>query len=128
MIGSVSDGYAQQRSTACRYSRPPVETLDAEVNLLLKSSLASNTWKTYNSAVESSKRFRVMYDLYDEWPVPLHDIIKYIAYLSYTGISTSAVATYVSGLSHTHKLYSREDNTKSFFVLKLLEGLKRKKS
>lgn len=67
-----------------------------------------------------------MYDLHDEWPVPLHDIIKYIAYLSYTGISASTVATYVSGLSHTHKLYSMEDNTKSFFVSKLLEGLKRK--
>jgi hypothetical protein len=59
--------------------------LDAEVNLLLKSSLASNTWKAYNSAVESFKRFRVMYDLHDEWPVTLHDIIKYIAYLPIQG-------------------------------------------
>ena len=53
----------------------------------------------------------------------MNDIIKYIIYLSCTGISASTVATYVSG--HAHKLYSMEDNTKSFFVSKFLEVLKR---
>lgn len=103
-----------------------MENLDTEVDSLLKSSLASNTWKTYNSAVDSFKRFRLSYNLHDVWPAPLYDIIKYIAYLSHTGISASTATTYVSGLSHFHKLYNLEDNTKSFFVSKLLEGFKRK--
>ena len=114
------------RSTTSRYSRPSLEALDFEVNVLIKSSLASNTWKTYNTAVESLRKFRLLYDLPDIWPVPLHDIIQYIAYLSYEANSASTVNTYISGISHVHKLYSMEDNTKSFFVGKLIEGMKRK--
>jgi len=52
----------------------------------------------------------------------------YIAYLSYTGLSASTILTYISGLSYTHKLHSLEDNTKSFLVGKLLEGLRLKKT
>lgn len=88
--------------------------------------MASNTWKTYNSALESLRKFRIFYNLEDIWPVPVHDIMKYIAYLSYTSISVSTVSTYISGLSHAHKLFGLEDNTKSFFVNKLVEGMRRK--
>ena len=55
---------------------------------------------------------------------PLNDVMYYIAYLSYTGLSASTILTYISGLSYTHKLHSLEDNTKSFLVGKLLEGLR----
>jgi hypothetical protein len=34
VIGSVSEGDSQQRINSLQISKPPVETLDAEVNLL----------------------------------------------------------------------------------------------
>jgi hypothetical protein len=85
------------------------------------------TWKTCKTAVESFKTFRSLYQLRDVWPAPLNDVMYYIAYLSYTGLSASTILTYISGLSYTHKLHSLEDNTKSFLVGKLLAGLRRKK-
>jgi hypothetical protein len=39
--------------------------------------------------------------------------------------SASTVATYISGLSHIHKLNGFDDPTKSFVVSKILEGFKR---
>lgn len=103
-----------------------MDTLDAEINTLLKSSLAPNSWKTYHSALESLNKFRSIYHLPNEWPVPLYDIMSYIAYLSYSGIATSTVTTYISGISHMHKMYNLSDNTESFLVGKMLEGMKRK--
>ena len=89
--------------------------------------MAQKTWKTYKTTVESFKTFRSLYQLRDVWPAPLNDVMYYIAYLSYTGLSASTILTYISGLSYTHQLHSLEDNIKSFLVGKLLEGLRRKK-
>jgi hypothetical protein len=41
------------------------------------------TWKAYKTAVESFKTFRSLYQLRDVWPVPLNDVMYYIAYLSF---------------------------------------------
>jgi hypothetical protein len=73
-------------------------------------------WKTYKTAVESFKTFRSLYQLRDVWPAPLNDVMYYVAYLSYTGLSAFTILTYNSGSSYTHKLHSLEDNTKSFLV------------
>jgi site-specific recombinase XerD len=111
-----------------------MEILKTEINALVNASMAQKTWKTYKTAVESFKTFRSLYLLRDVWPVPVSDVVYYIAYLSYTGLSSSTILTYVSDLSYahklhsyTHKLHSLEDNTKSFLVGKLLEGLRLKK-
>lgn len=103
-----------------------MEHLDSEINSLLKSSMACNTWKTYNSAIESFNKFRQIYKLPDIWPVSVQNIVRYIAHLSHAKTSASTVATYISGLSHVHKLNGFDDPTKSFFVSKILEGFKRK--
>jgi hypothetical protein len=60
------------------------------------------------------------------WPAPLNDILFYIAYLSHTNHSPSTVVTYISGLSHFHKLHNFPDNTQVFVVGKTI-GLKRKR-
>ena len=60
------------------------------------------------------------------WPAPLNDILFYIAYLSHTNHSPSTVVTYISGLSHFHKLHNFPDNTQVFVVGKMI-GLKRKR-
>jgi hypothetical protein len=88
--------------------------------------MACNIWKTYNSAIEFFDKFRQIYKLPDIWPVPVQDIVRYITHLSHAKTSASTVATYISGLSHIHKLNGFGDPTKSFFVSKILEGFKRK--
>jgi integrase len=87
----------------------------------------SNTWKVYKTAVDSFQNFRQLYDISQSWPAPLNDILFYIAYLSHTNHSPSTVVTYISGLSHFHKLHNFPDNTQVFVVKKLIEGLKRKR-
>lgn len=89
--------------------------------------MAQSTWKTYKTAAESFNMFRSHYNLQEIWPVPLNDLIYYIAYLSLKGFSVSTVTTYISGISYLHKIRCLQDNTKSFLVTKTLEGLKRKK-
>jgi hypothetical protein len=48
------------------------------------------------------------------------------AYLSCTGFSSSTVTTYISAISHFHKLNGFYDHTKSFLVIKAVEGFRRK--
>lgn len=103
-----------------------MEDLESEADKLLESSLASNTWKTYNSAVEALAKFRLQYDLDNFWPVPLDHLLKFIAYLSYENFSSSTATTYISGISHFHKMRGVVDRTDSFLVVKMLEGFRRK--
>lgn len=116
------------RASEHRNSRPSLDTLTTEVNYLLGKSMAEKTWKTYKTAIESFRSFRIFYNLPYIWPAPLYDILYYIAHLSSSGLSASTVSTYISGLSHTHKLHALTDNTKSFLVSKMIEGLKRLKN
>ncbi|CAG2195652.1 unnamed protein product [Mytilus edulis] len=96
------------------------------LGMLLKCSMAPNSWKTYKTAVECLKKFRIIYNNRDIWPVPIDEIAQFIAYLSYKGFSASTVSTYISGLAHTHKINNVTDNTKSFIICKMIEGLRRK--
>ena len=107
-------------------SGPSLECLKDEADLLLKCSMAPNSWKTYKTAVECLKKFRIIYNNRDIWPVPIDEIAQFIAYLSYKGFSASTVSTYISGLAHTHKINNVTDNTKSFIICKMIEGLRRK--
>ena len=101
--------------------------LATEIDDLVESSIASNTWKVYKTAVDSFQNFRQLYDMSQSWPAPLNDILFYIAYLSHKNHSPSTVVTYISGLSHFHKLHNFPDNTQVFVVGKMIEGLKRKR-
>jgi hypothetical protein len=62
----------------------------------------------------------------NSWPIALDEIINCIAYLSYTGLSSSTISTYISGISYVHKIRGLTDSTNSFLVTKMLEGLRRK--
>lgn len=75
--------------------------------------------------LESFCKFRVEFGLPPIWPVPLQDLIYYIANMSKSGFSHSTVSCYLSGLSHYHKLNEFQDNTQRFIVKKLVDGLKR---
>ena len=109
------------------YPVPPLGSLNAEVKSLINLSMASSSWKTYKTAVESFHQFRFLYNIEKIWPAPVDHIAQFVAYLSFKGLAASTVSTYVSGLSHSHKILNFPDNTKSFIIVKMLEGLRRKK-
>jgi hypothetical protein len=75
-----------------------MDELATEIDDLVESSVASNTWKVYKTAADSFQNFRQLYDMSQFWPAPLNDILFYIAYLSHTNHSSSTIVTNISGL------------------------------
>ena len=74
-----------------------------EIDSLMKLSMSTNSWKTYKTAVDSFNFFRISYGFDDILPTLSIIIARFIAYLSHTGLATSTVYTYISGLSRAHK-------------------------
>jgi hypothetical protein len=55
--------------------------------------------KAYQKGLEMFGYFRKEFGLKDIWPVPLQEIIFYIAHLFKSGWSYSTVSCYLAGLS-----------------------------
>lgn len=100
--------------------------LTKEKDNLIKLSMSANSWKTYKTAVDSFNSFRFSYGFGDMYPAPIDHIAHFIAFLSHKGLAASTVSTYISGISHSLKIKGTTDNTKSFIISKMLEGLRRK--
>ena len=85
------------------------------------------SWKVYESAVASFENFRLYYNLSNIWPVPLSDIVNFIAYLekkmNYKALTAKS---YKSGLSFKMKMMAIQDTTNSFVITKMLSGMERK--
>ena len=113
-----------RHQTLC-HSTPSLERFKSgEVDLIIKYLMASNSWKTYKTAVEAFIQFRLIYKFGNIWPASVDEIAIFIAFLSYKGLAATTVTTYISVLDHAHKI-KYTDNT-SFIVYKMLEGLRRK--
>ncbi|VDI31239.1 Hypothetical predicted protein [Mytilus galloprovincialis] len=103
-----------------------MEILDVEVEKLVHFSMAKNTWKTYKTALESLAKFSKEYGLNVSWPIQIDVLTRFIAYLSYSGLTSSTINTYLSRISHKHNLLGVTDTTCTFIVSKMLEGVRRK--
>lgn len=79
----------------------------------------------YESAVASFENFRLYYNLSNIWPVPLSDIVNFIAYLEKMNYKASTAKSYISGLSFKMKVMAIQDTTKSFVITKMLPGMER---
>ncbi|CAC5377645.1 unnamed protein product [Mytilus coruscus] len=88
-------------------------------------SLAGNTWKSYSRARSVLASFQLLYTQDNVWPVPVEQLVQFIAYLSLKHLSPATVRLYISGISFSHKARNLEDTTKNFVVSKVLEGLHR---
>ena len=115
------------RPQAHTHTRPSLEDLATEADSLIAHSLATNTWKTYKMAADSLLRFRREYRFPDSWPVPLDQLLNFVDYLSFTGLSPTSVTTYILGIGYTHKARGLEDKTNNFSITNILEGLRRKR-
>ena len=87
--------------------------------------MAVKTQNTYQAAVSLLQKFQNQYNLSTEWPVNIEQIVQFLAFLSLKNLSQSTIITYLSGISYHHKVRGLKDNTKSFIVNKVLEGIKR---
>ena len=109
-------------------SSPPNMAHLAEIAQdLIDSSLSDATKRTYNTALGKLTEFKDSYHLPSEWPVPCNELLNFIAFLSYQNLSPTTITTYISGIAFKHKLLQVGDTTKSFLVVKALEGLRRKR-
>lgn len=89
--------------------------------------MAPSTARQYGVALRLFNEFRREHMLETIWPVPLEDIMSFIAYMFRLELSHSTINCYISGLSFHHKISNLTDNTQLFVVRKLLEGVKRSK-
>ena len=101
------------RRETISHSVPPMDNLTREVQSLINSSMAYSSWKTYKTAVDAFHTFRLLYNLENIWPVSIDTIAHFIGYLSLTVFAASTATTYISALSHVHKMGNLVDNTKS---------------
>ena len=117
---------SNSRRKALSNLTPALDSLNEEVNFLINMSTASGSWKTYKTAADFLENFRKIYKMNPIWPVPVEMLAQFIAYLSHKGLTASTVSTYISGLSHVHKMNGLHDSTKFYLISKMLEGMKRK--
>ncbi|XP_071146703.1 integrase/recombinase xerD homolog isoform X2 [Mytilus edulis] len=119
-VSTIGGGYTRNNPSGVH--RPD---LQGEIDRLIVSAVAPNTSKVYQQALRSFKEFRTLFQFEDLWPIPLHHITNYIAYMSFTGTAASTVKSYISGLSFFSKINNYTDCFNTFVVRKLLEGMKR---
>ncbi|CAG2199596.1 unnamed protein product [Mytilus edulis] len=99
-----------------------------EVDFLINNSVAPSTAKLYTRALNFFNSFRKDIGLANVWPVSLHDIVAFIAYMYKSGFAHSTINSYTSGLSFYNKLNDYEDYTQKFIVRKMIDGVKRTRS
>ena len=81
----------------------------------------------YESAVASFENFRLYYNLSNIWPVPLSDIVNFIAYLEKNELrSINNKVIYIwFEFQNESDGYPRYNVTKSFVITKMLSGMER---
>lgn len=83
--------------------------------------MAPSTARQYDVALKIFTEFRFLFGIEDIWPVPLQDIIGFIAHMFKKGFSYSTVNCYISGLSFYNQINNYEDHTQMFIVRKMID-------
>ena len=95
---------------------------------MLKSSLAPNSRITYRKAWEVYKNFALTIlgsSGVNLVPISLSNLILFVAHLHTEKKAHATVVTYISAISHIHKMYEIPDPTQSFIIKKMLAGMHR---
>lgn len=102
-----------------------MEHLNSLAEHLVTNSVSLSTRKSYYTGLLKFESFRSIYCLSQAWPTPAHDLLLFISYCTHQGLSASSISTYMSGISHKHKMQGLPDPCSVFLVRKALEGLRR---
>lgn len=110
MVGPLSNQY-------------PRSLLDSLVTSLLRASLSSATFTSYNRFVRNYVQFcNIYFQECQAFPSSHVMLTQYIAYLFLKGYSPSTIATHMSAISFVHKANSLNDPTNNFLIKKILKG------
>ena len=112
------------KSRAHAGSRTPVAAeLAQHAKVILRASLAASTWNAYKRAWDKFQVFSTqVMQTKMQLPIPVADLLLYIACLHKEGSSASTVASSLSALSHFQRMLGHQDNTKHFMVMKMIAG------
>lgn len=102
-----------------------LEHLRRVADYLVDQGVSKNTHKSYNLALSKLTSFRALYKLKQKWPVPVDDLLNFIAFLSVQGLSWGSISSYISGISFSPKIKGIQDSTNFFIINKALGGIKR---
>lgn len=75
--------------------------------------------------MDAFRRFRRELGLQETWPIPLIEIVDFIAYMFKNGYTHSTINCYISGIGFYSKLNNQNDLTNTFIVKKMLDGIRR---
>ena len=92
---------------------------------LLQGSMAGNSWRTYQGALQSLYTFLRAFRLPSSLPLLPADIALYLSYLHGKGYSPNTMATHVSAIAAVHKIAGVTDPTDTFLIQKVLQGARR---
>ncbi|XP_056006415.1 uncharacterized protein LOC125667915 isoform X2 [Ostrea edulis] len=127
IVGQIPTTSTNSRSMASTTSQEHLGNLKSEANRLIQGSLSVNTYKAYQGAFTSFKKFLSNCGIAMVFPIPIDHLLNFIAHLSISGTAYRTAALYISALSYFHKLRGIQDNTQSFIVKKALQGLHKKR-
>ncbi len=102
-----------------------MEHLEAEVQHLLRASLAEGTQRVYKRGVESFDTFRRDNGMFVLWPAPQQHVVAFIAALSLEKKAPATIKSYIAGIAFQHNINGWDDPSKHFIVQKLLLGSKK---
>ncbi len=95
------------------------------MNRLLAMAWSTNTLKTYATGWQAFSQFLQHGGHALTFPVTVHVVREFVAWLSLRRLTSATISTYVAGVSHFHKINGFQDPTKDFIITKLLEGTRR---
>ena len=91
---------------------------------LLSMAFAPNTQRAYLTGWNQFCRFWQCPSI-PEKAASVHDVRRFIAWLSLRQLAPATIALYTAGVGYIHKMHGWPDPTKDFIVSKLLEGCRR---
>lgn len=97
------------------------------MNKLLDSSLTASTSSSYTHAWSTFRNFAEKYSLRTDIPIQQHILVLYVAFLFSQDYAPSTITSYLSAISHVHKLNGLQDPCSSFVVQKVLTGARKLK-
>ncbi len=96
--------------------------LNATVSSILDDSLAYNSKRMYGRAKQVFETFhRAMFGRVGSLPITPNEVAMFVSYMDKTGHARTTIQTYVSALSHAHKIADLGGSTAKFGVKKVVD-------
>ena len=99
-----------------------LEPFALDIDTLFAASMSDNTWRAYETGLNSFETFRTLYKLSFIWPPPVYHLINYVGYLCHMSYSPATIRLYIAGVSFATKCKGLLDTTQSFLVQKIIKG------